>query len=191
VLFDEFEKAHKEVYNILLQVLDEGFLTDSQGRKVDFRNTIIIMTSNLGADILTRLPEGAPSSAARGDVMEVVRHHLPPEFINRIDEMILFNRLSRDNMGAIVEVQLKDVISMLADKKIGIQFSEQAKELLAEKGYDEIYGARPLKRVIQREVLNPLSVMILQGKVKEGDMILVDEKKDELVFDITSLTKGQ
>jgi len=117
VLFDEFEKAHREVSNILLQILDEGFITDSQGRKVDFRNTLIIMTSNLGADILARLPEGVPSSAARPNVMEVVRHHFPPEFINRIDELILFNRLTRDSMGAIVNVQLKYVINMITDKK--------------------------------------------------------------------------
>jgi len=187
VLFDEFEKAHRDVSNVLLQVLDEGFLTDGQGRKVDFRNTIVIMTSNLGADYLARLPEGVPSVAAKSDVMETVRSHLAPEFINRIDDIVLFNRLSRDNMTGIVDVQIAEMQNHLKEKQMSIEFTDEAKTWLADKGYDEVYGARPLKRVLQKEVLNPLATKILQGAVKDGDHIAVSvDHADALKFDVTS-----
>jgi len=184
VLFDEFEKAHREVSNVLLQVLDEGFLTDSQGRKVDFRNTIVIMTSNIGAEILAQVPEGAPSSSVRAEVMEQVRAFLAPELINRMDEIILFNRLTKAHMNPIVDIQLKDVEKLLSDKKIKLVVSPSAKEWLTEQGFDEVYGARPLKRVIQRTVLNPLSILILKGEIRENFIVHMDASPDrkELVF---------
>ena len=148
VLFDEFEKAHKAVHNILLQVLDEGHLTDSQGRKVDFRNTIIIMTSNIGAEILANLPTGSPSLLAKEDVMVQVRSTFAPEFLNRIDDIVLFNRIDPKNMGRIVDVQLNDVEKLLKERKMSLKVSQAAHDWLAETGYDSIYGARPLKRVI-------------------------------------------
>merc|ERR1712137_56984 len=157
VLFDEFEKAHPEVSNLLLQMLDEGHLTDSQGRKVDFRNTIVIMTSNIGADILASLPEGSSSRSARDSVMERVRGTLAPEFINRLDDIIMFNRLSREDMGAITEIQMREVTDLLAKKKIVMNVEDGAKKMLSDEGYDPIYGARPLKRVIQEHVVNPLA----------------------------------
>lgn len=184
VLFDEFEKAHREVSNLLLQILDEGFITDSQGRKVDFRNTIIIMTSNLGADTLARLPEGVPSSAARGDVMDVVRRAFPPEFLNRIDEIVLFNRLSRKDVDSIAKIQIEGVQQLLDDKKILLDITSEAELWLADQGYDEVYGARPLKRVIQKELLNPLSVMILNGTIKDNSVVHVGQKEDKLTFDV-------
>lgn len=178
VLFDEFEKAHREVSNLLLQVFDEGFLTDSQGRKVDFRNTICIMTSNLGADVLASLPSGMKSSEAREEVMAVVRQHLQPEFLNRIDDIILFNRLTRENMDAIVDIQLRGVSKLLEDRKIKLDVTPQAKTWLADQGFDEVYGARPLKRVIQKTLLDPLSMEILGGKIKENQTVQVTEAPD-------------
>jgi len=175
VLFDEFEKAHPEVSNLLLQMLDEGHLTDSQGRKVDFRNTIVIMTSNIGADILASLPEGSSSSSARDSVMERVRGTLRPEFINRLDEIIMFNRLSRDDMGAITEIQMREVTDLLAKKKIVMNVEDSAKKILSKEGYDPIYGARPLKRVIQEHVVNPLATHILDGTLEEGDVVTLTE----------------
>ncbi|KAL6072984.1 Chaperone protein ClpB [Balamuthia mandrillaris] len=177
VLFDEFEKAHRSVHNLLLQMLDEGHLTDSQGRKVDFRNTIIIMTSNLGAEYLADLPEGVPSSAARDEVMGVVRANMAPEFLNRIDEIILFNRLSRKNLDAIVDLQLKEVNDLLADRRVTLEMDKEAKTWLADVGYNPTYGARPLKRLVQRQVLNPLSRLILKGEVKDGSLIKVSMKE--------------
>merc|ERR1712137_48659 len=176
VLFDEFEKAHPEVSNLLLQMLDEGHLTDSQGRKVDFRNTIVIMTSNIGADILASLPEGSSSRSARDSVMERVRATLRPEFINRLDEIIMFNRLSRDDMGAITDIQMSEVTALLAKKKIVMNAEESAKKILSNEGYDPIYGARPLKRVIQEHVVNPLATHILDGTLEEGDVVTLTEK---------------
>jgi len=171
VLFDEFEKAHREVSNLLLQMLDEGHLTDSQGRKVDFRNTMIILTSNLGADILASLPEGAAASSARGAVMERVQQNFPPEFINRLDEILMFNRLSREHMDGIIGIQLKNVRQLLADKKISLVVTPEATTWLANEGYDQIYGARPLKRAIQRYVVNPLANAILDEEVHDGDQV--------------------
>ncbi|WP_422368729.1 ATP-dependent chaperone ClpB [Pelagibius sp.] len=173
VLFDEVEKAHPDVFNILLQVLDDGRLTDGQGRTIDFRNTMIILTSNLGADILAAQPEGQDSDAVRGEVMEVVRGAFRPEFLNRLDEVLLFHRLTRPQMTGIVDIQLARLLAMLAERKIVLDLDEQAKVWLADKGYDPVYGARPLKRVIQRELQNPLASLILEGKIGDGDTVSV------------------
>lgn len=188
VLFDEFEKAHRSIHNILLQILDEGRLTDSQGRKVDFRNTIVIMTSNLGADILADLPPGASSSEARDNVMAAVRSNFTPELLNRIDEIVLFNRLSHEDMDAIVNIQLKDVAKLVEDRRIKIELSQEAREWLAERGYDPIYGARPLRRLIQKHILNPLSREMLKGAVLDGDVIKINRKPvdpEQLVSEAT------
>ncbi|WP_454852048.1 ATP-dependent chaperone ClpB [Rhizobium binxianense] len=182
VLFDEIEKAHPDVFNILLQVLDDGRLTDGQGRTVDFRNTMIIMTSNLGAEYLTQLREGDDSEVVREQVMEVVRAHFRPEFLNRIDEIILFHRLKREEMGAIVDIQLKRLVSLLAERKIAIDLDEDARGWLASKGYDPVYGARPLKRVIQKFVQDPLAEQILSGQVPDGSTVKVTSGSDRLLF---------
>ncbi|WP_395697235.1 ATP-dependent chaperone ClpB [Methylocella sp.] len=178
VLFDEIEKAHPDVFNILLQVLDDGRLTDGQGRTVDFRNVLIIMTSNLGAEYLVLQKEGEDSSAVQSEVMQVVRAHFRPEFLNRIDEIILFHRLRRQDMGAIVDIQLKRIDRLLEDRKITLELSSQARDWLAEKGYDPAYGARPLKRVIQKNLQDPLAEAILSGKIRDGEHVRigVDDK---------------
>lgn len=173
VLFDEFEKAHRDVSNILLQVLDEGRLTDSQGRLVDFRNTVIILTSNLGSEVLAGLPEGHASSVAEADVLSIVRAHYAPEFLNRIDEIVLFNRLGRRDIRSIVDLQLKQVDALLEEKEMTMNVSEDAKSWLAHEGYSPLYGARPLKRLIQHELLNPMAVRLLEGSYKEGDKVNV------------------
>lgn len=173
VLLDEVEKAHPDVFNVLLQVLDDGRLTDGHGRTVDFKNTLIIMTSNLGGEILAAQPEGQDSDVVRDQVMQVVRAAFRPEFLNRLDETLLFHRLTRAQMGGIVDVQLLRLRKMLEDRKIVLNLDEQALIWLADKGYDPVYGARPLKRVIQRELQNPLAGMILAGKVAEGDSVQV------------------
>ena len=182
VLFDEVEKAHPDVFNILLQVLDDGRLTDGQGRTIDFRNTMIILTSNLGADILAAQPEGQDSDAVRGEVMEVVRGAFRPEFLNRLDEVLLFHRLTRPQMTGIVDIQLARLLAMLAERKIVLELDEQAKVWLADKGYDPVYGARPLKRVIQRELQNPLASLILEGKIGDGDTVAVSGGPDGLTI---------
>jgi ATP-dependent Clp protease ATP-binding subunit ClpB len=182
VLFDEIEKAHPDVFNVLLQVLDDGRLTDGQGRTVDFRNTMIIMTSNLGADYLTQLGENDDSDVVRDQVMEVVRGHFRPEFLNRIDEIILFHRLKRDEMGAIVEIQLKRLVKLLAERKITIELDDEATHWLANKGYDPVYGARPLKRVIQKFVQDPLAEQILGGQVPDGSTVKITSGTDRLLF---------
>jgi ATP-dependent Clp protease ATP-binding subunit ClpB len=169
VLFDEIEKAHPDVFNVLLQVLDDGRLTDGQGRTVDFRNTLIIMTSNLGAEFLVNQPEGQDSEAVREEVMAAVRAHFRPEFLNRIDEIILFHRLKRSDMGAIVDIQIEHLRKLLADREIALELDKTARGWLAEKGYDPAYGARPLRRVIQKAVQDPLAELILAGKIKAGD----------------------
>lgn len=178
ILFDEFEKAHRDVSNILLQVLDEGRLTDSQGRLVDFRNTVIILTSNLGSDILASLPEGVSSSVAASDVLGVVRGHYAPEFLNRIDELVLFNRLRREDLRSIVDLQLKEVEALLAEKEITLQVDEDAKDWLADAGYSPLYGARPLKRLIHHDVLNPMAVKLLDGSVVDGGSLHVAMNPD-------------
>jgi len=182
ILFDEVEKAHEDIFNVLLQVLDDGRLTDGQGRTVDFRNTLIILTSNLGSDILAAQAEGEPASAVYGQVMRAVRGHFRPEFLNRLDEVILFRRLQRADMAAIVEIQLAHLRSLLADRKIGLDLDAKALAWLAEEGYDSTYGARPLKRVIQRNLQNPLAGMILEGTVKEGDTVHVSADRRGLVI---------
>ncbi|PWV98025.1 ATP-dependent Clp protease ATP-binding subunit ClpB [Hoeflea marina] len=182
ILFDEIEKAHPDVFNVLLQVLDDGRLTDGQGRTVDFRNTLIIMTSNLGAEYLAALGDDQDADVARDDVMAVVRSAFRPEFLNRIDEIILFHRLRRSEMGAIVEIQLRHLSRLLADRKISIELDAGAREWLAGKGYDPIYGARPLKRVIQKKVQDPLAEKILAGEIPDGTLVTVTNGSDRLVF---------
>ncbi|MGV1758408.1 ATP-dependent chaperone ClpB [Rhizobium sp. A22-96] len=182
VLFDEIEKAHPDVFNVLLQVLDDGRLTDGQGRTVDFRNTMIIMTSNLGAEYLTQLKDGDDSDVVREQVMDVVRSHFRPEFLNRIDEIILFHRLKRDEMGAIVDIQLERLLKLLSERKIKLELDEDARNWLANKGYDPVYGARPLKRVIQKYVQDPLAEQILSGQVPDGSLVKVTSGSDRLLF---------
>ncbi|ANY79301.1 ATP-dependent chaperone ClpB [Microvirga ossetica] len=173
VLFDEIEKAHPDVFNVLLQVLDDGRLTDGQGRTVDFRNTLIIMTSNLGSEYLVNQPEGQDTDAVREEVMGVVRSHFRPEFLNRVDEIILFHRLKRSEMGAIVDIQMRRLQKLLEDRKIVLQLDEEARNWLADKGYDPAYGARPLKRVIQKHVQDPLAELILSGEIRDGETVPV------------------
>jgi ATP-dependent Clp protease ATP-binding subunit ClpB len=173
VLFDEIEKAHPDVFNVLLQVLDDGRLTDGQGRTVDFRNVLVIMTSNLGADFLVSQPDGQDTDGVRDEVMGVVRGHFRPEFLNRVDEIILFHRLKRSEMGAIVDIQMARLAKLLADRKITLTLADDARDWLADKGYDPAYGARPLKRVIQKHVQDPLAAMILGGTVKDGETVSV------------------
>ncbi|WP_426437491.1 ATP-dependent chaperone ClpB [Bradyrhizobium genosp. P] len=182
VLFDEIEKAHPDVFNVLLQVLDDGRLTDGQGRTVDFRNTLIIMTSNLGSDFLVNQPEGEDTATVRDQVMGVVRAHFRPEFLNRIDEIILFHRLQRNEMGRIVEIQFARLTKLLEDRKIELSLDAKARDWLADKGWDPAYGARPLKRVIQRSVQDPLAEMILAGEVRDGDRVVISEKGNVLTF---------
>ena len=182
ILFDEVEKAHEDVFNVLLQVLDDGRLTDGQGRTVDFKNTIIVLTSNLGSDVLAAQPEGEPASMVQGQVMAVVRRHFRPEFLNRLDEIILFRRLQRADMGAIVQIQLGNLRKLLADRKIGLELDQAATDWLANEGYDSVYGARPLKRVIQRNLQNPLAGMILEGSIKDGDTVQVSADRTGLVI---------
>jgi ATP-dependent Clp protease ATP-binding subunit ClpB len=182
VLFDEIEKAHPEVFNVLLQVLDDGRLTDGQGRTVDFRNTLIVMTSNLGSEALANQPVGQDSGAVRDQVMDAVRAAFRPEFLNRLDEMLLFHRLSIDHMTDIVDIQLERLKAMLAERKITLELDEAAKAWLAERGFDPAYGARPLKRVIQRELQNPLAGLILEGRIAEGDRVAVSAGPEGLVI---------
>ncbi|WP_186392475.1 MULTISPECIES: ATP-dependent chaperone ClpB [unclassified Pannonibacter] len=190
VLFDEIEKAHTDVFNVLLQVLDDGRLTDGQGRTVDFRNTLIIMTSNLGAEYLVNQPEGEDTDKVRDEVMGVVRGHFRPEFLNRLDEIVLFHRLQRNQMASIVSIQLERLRALLADRKITLDLDESAIGWLSQKGYDAAYGARPLKRVIQKDVQDPLAEKILSGTVKDGDHVAVSAGTDRLIF-TTSPASGE
>jgi len=182
VLFDEIEKAHPDVFNVLLQVLDDGRLTDGQGRTVDFRNTLIIMTSNLGAEFLVNLGEHEDVDAVREEVMAVVRSSFRPEFLNRVDEVILFHRLRRQDMGRIVEIQLARLEKLLADRKITLKLDQDAIDWLATKGYDPAYGARPLKRVMQKELQDPLAEKILLGDILDGSTVVVTAGSDRLNF---------
>jgi ATP-dependent Clp protease ATP-binding subunit ClpB len=182
VLFDEIEKAHPDVFNVLLQVLDDGRLTDGQGHTVDFRNTLIVMTSNLGAEYLVAQPEGEDSDKVRDLVMAEVRARFRPEFLNRIDEIILFHRLKREQMGRIVEIQVAHLQKLLDERKITITLDAKARDWLANKGYDPAYGARPLKRVIQKSVQDPLAEFILSGKIKDGETVKISAGRDGLVF---------
>ena len=180
VLFDEIEKAHPEVFNVLLQVLDDGRLTDSQGRTVDFKNTIVIMTSNLGSQYI--LDVATVDEEVERRVREVLRSHFRPEFLNRIDEIVVFHALSRAQLKEIIEIQLERLRKLLSDRRITIELSDAAKELIVSEGYDPAFGARPLKRVIQHRIADPLALEILQGKIQEGDHVLVDALGDELTF---------
>ncbi|MCP3394387.1 ATP-dependent chaperone ClpB [Bradyrhizobium sp. CCGB12] len=182
VLFDEIEKAHPDVFNVLLQVLDDGRLTDGQGRTVDFRNTLIIMTSNLGSEYLVNQPEGEDTSAVREQVMGMVRAHFRPEFLNRVDEIILFHRLQRSEMGRIVEIQFARLQKLLTDRKIVLTLDAAGRDWLAAKGWDPAYGARPLKRVIQRYLQDPLAEMILAGDIRDGDSVAISSEGNVLTF---------
>ena len=181
VLFDEVEKAHPDVFNVLLQVLDDGMLTDGQGRTVDFKQTLIVLTSNLGAQALSQLPDGADASAARRDVMDAVRAHFRPEFLNRLDETIIFDRLTRDDMGGIVEIQVAHLARRLAARGVALDLDEGARRWLADEGYDPVFGARPLKRVIQRSLQDQLAEMLLAGDLREGDTVHVSAGADGLI----------
>ncbi len=179
ILFDEIEKAHHDVFNVLLQVLDDGRITDGQGRTVDFKNTVIIMTSNIGSQFITEDWNREKHSAL---VMEALREHFRPEFLNRVDEIIIFDRLNEEELKRIVEIQLQRLIKRLANQKIALELSDSAKALIAREGYDPVYGARPLKRAIQKEILDPLSMDILEGKFREGQTIRVEVQEGRLHF---------
>jgi ATP-dependent Clp protease ATP-binding subunit ClpB len=179
VLFDEIEKAHPEVLNVLLQLLDDGRLTDGKGRTVDFKNTVVIMTSNLGSHYLVdELTEGS-----RRKVMDALREHFRPEFLNRIDEVIFFHPLGREHLKRIIDIQLAGVVKRLEERKIHIVLTDAAKELLVQEGYDPSYGARPLKRTIQRRVLDPLALRVLEGDFVDGDTVVVDATAGGLIFE--------
>jgi ATP-dependent Clp protease ATP-binding subunit ClpB len=186
ILFDEVEKAHEDVFNILLQVLDDGRLTDGQGRTVDFRNCIIVLTSNLGAQAIADLPDGADVEEARPAVMRAVRDRFRPEFLNRLDEVVLFRRLVREDMGVIVDIQLGRLRALLEDRKIELVLDHAARDWLAEAGYDPVYGARPLKRVIQRNLQDKLAGLLLEGTVRPGETVEVTTENDILRMDVVS-----
>jgi len=182
VLFDEIEKAHPDVFNVLLQVLDDGRLTDGQGHTVDFRNTLIVMTSNLGAELLVAQPEGQDTEAVRDQVMAIVRASFRPEFLNRIDEIILFHRLQKSEMARIVDIQIARLARLLEERKIAIKLEPSARDWLADKGWEPAYGARPLKRVIQKSVQDPLAELVLSGRIKDGDRVVISGSKQGLKF---------
>ena len=182
ILFDEVEKAHNDVFNVLLQVLDDGRLTDGQGRTVDFKNTLIILTSNLGSQYLSNLTEGETVESVEPQVMEVVRAHFRPEFLNRLDEIILFHRLGQADMGPIVDIQVERVQNLLKDRKITLDLTERARAWLGRVGYDPVYGARPLKRAIQRYLQDPLADLLLRGEVPDSSTVTIDEGDSELTF---------
>ena len=180
VLLDEIEKAHPDVFNIMLQVLDEGRLTDGQGRTVDFRNTIIIMTSNIGSQAI--MDSKLTASEREHEIQEAMRLHFRPEFLNRVDETVIFNRLSQLQLNDIVTIQLRDLMKRLQDKRIQVEFDPAALQLLGKKGFDPVFGARPLKRVIQSEVLNPLARQIIAGSLKAGDLVRVEGDGQHMKF---------
>jgi ATP-dependent Clp protease ATP-binding subunit ClpB len=188
VLFDEIEKAHPEVLNVLLQLLDDGRLTDGRGRTVDFKNTVVIMTSNLGSQYIaeratreaTELDEGT-----RRLVMDALRAHFPPEFLNRVDDVIVFHPLGRGHLAQIIDIQLRTLARRLAERKIVVELTDAAKALLVAEGYDPAYGARPLRRTLQRRLLDPLALEVLQGRFVEGDRVVADAAQGRLTF-----TKG-
>jgi len=186
VLFDEIEKAHPEVFNVLLQILDDGRMTDGHGRTVDFKNTIIIMTSNVGSQWIQEL--GASSRKdMENRVTEALRASFKPEFLNRIDEIIIFHNLTQEQIGDIVDIQMKRLESRLAEMNMELVLSDDARAFLAEKGFDRIYGARPLKRAIQKYIENPLSMEILQGNISEGTKLKADVEGDRIVFNLLSM----
>ena len=183
ILFDEVEKAHPDVFNVLLQVLDDGRLTDGQGRTVDFRNTVIVLTSNLGADVLANQTEGQEVSAVRSQVMDYVRATFRPEFLNRLDEILLFHRLTRAQMDSIVDIQIARLSKLLAARQINLTLDDAARRWLADAGYDPVYGARPLKRVIQRAIQNPLATLLLEGRIEDGKTVNVSADAQGLTID--------
>ncbi len=183
VLFDEVEKAHEDVFNILLQVLDDGRLTDGQGRTVDFKNTIIVLTSNLGSEVLSMQKEGEDTAHVYGEVMQIVRQRFRPEFLNRLDEVVLFRRLQRADMASIVDIQLGHLRKLLAERKVGLELDGKALDWLAAEGYDPVYGARPLRRVIQRSLQNELAGMLLDGTVRDGQIVHVSADDERLVIE--------
>jgi ATP-dependent Clp protease ATP-binding subunit ClpB len=184
VLFDEIEKAHQDVFNVLLQILDEGRLTDSQGRTVDFKNTVLIMTSNIGSHVLQMGIEGKDTidEATRSRVMDALRQHFRPEFLNRVDEIVIFEPLRREQMNRIVEIQLARLRKLLEDRRLTLEMSPAAVSFLAEHGYDPVYGARPLKRAIQKYLQDPLAMSVLSGSYVAGDTVAVDAGKGALRF---------
>ena len=188
ILFDEMEKAHPDVFNVLLQVLDDGRLTDGQGRTVDFRNTIVVMTSNLGSELIHDISKSGDYFEMRNAVLEVVGKHLRPEFINRIDEMVVFHPLDQAQIKHIAEIQIKRLRARLAERDFGLAVTEEALAYLSEAGYDPVYGARPLKRAIQQHVENPLAQAVLAGEFLPGDTIEVGFKQDKVVFSKTKAT---
>jgi len=190
ILFDEIEKAHPDVFNVLLQVLDDGRLTDGQGRTVDFRNALIIMTSNIGAEILVNQGEGEETEAVRDSVMALVRGHFRPEFLNRLDEIILFHRLKRAQMSAIVDIQIARLQKLLDDRKVTLKLDDAAREWLSDKGYDPAYGARPLKRAIQKNLQDPLAELTLEGAIEDGATVNVSADKDGLVINGTAVARA-
>ncbi|HBL86498.1 MAG TPA: type VI secretion system ATPase TssH, partial [Alcanivorax sp.] len=182
LLLDEVEKAHPDVFNILLQVLEDGRLTDGQGRTVDFRNTVVVMTSNLGSDLIQRMAGEGDYDAMKDAVMEVVGQHFRPEFINRVDETVVFHPLARDQLKGIAAIQLDYLRQRLVDRDMGLRLSDKALEKLVEAGFDPVYGARPLKRAIQQQLENPLAQALLKGEFGPGDTIEVDVAGSEMVF---------
>ncbi|HOF28813.1 MAG TPA: AAA family ATPase, partial [Anaerolineaceae bacterium] len=182
VLFDEIEKAHSEIFNALLQVLDDGRMTDGQGRTVDFRNTLIIMTSNLGSQLWMHDEKDQPKAVSRDEIVDLLKNFFRPEFLNRVDEIVVFKPLTRENLGEIVSIQLRHVSDLLAERGLRLEISPAASEWLADAGYDPEFGARPLKRAIQREVQDPLALKILSGAFREGDTIKIDLTEDHLSF---------
>jgi ATP-dependent Clp protease ATP-binding subunit ClpB len=181
VLFDEIEKAHPEVFNVFLQVLDDGRLTDGQGRTVDFRNTVIIMTSNVGSQYIMDVQD---EETMRARVMEAMHQHFRPEFLNRVDEIVIFHRLEREHLREIADIQLHHVRQLLARRNVTLALTEAAADLLINEGYDPVYGARPLKRVLQRRLVDPLAMQLIQGDIREGDHIVVDVENGELAFSV-------
>jgi ATP-dependent Clp protease ATP-binding subunit ClpB len=185
VLFDEIEKAHPEVLNVMLQLLDDGRLTDGKGRTVDFKNTVVIMTSNVGSHFIAERVGGGATDLDEGtrrQVMETLRAHFRPEFLNRVDEIIIFHPLSREEMRKIIDIQLRGLMKRLEDRKIRVELSDRAKDLLIAEGYDPTYGARPLKRTIQRRILDPLAMRVLQGEFRDGETIRIDVVDSDLRF---------
>jgi ATP-dependent Clp protease ATP-binding subunit ClpB len=185
VLFDEIEKAHPDVFNVLLQILDDGRLTDGQGRTIDFRNTVLIMTSNLGSQVIQEM-SGQDFERVRDAVIAVLRDHFRPEFLNRIDEVIVFKALTEQQLTAIVDIQLERLKRRLQERRVSLVVTDSARKLLAQRGWDPVYGARPLKRAIQRVVQDPLAMMLLEGRFGEGDTVKVDAKGGELTFEKTA-----
>jgi ATP-dependent Clp protease ATP-binding subunit ClpB len=180
ILMDEVEKAHPDVFNVLLQLLDDGRLTDSQGRTVDFRNTVVVLTSNLGSEVFNT--GGGSEEEKAAAVQEAVRRHFRPEFINRLDDIVVFHPLVREDIRQIVDVQLARLAQRLEDKRLVLELTDAARDLLAERGFDPVYGARPLKRAIQRMVLDPLAMEVLSGKIKDDQRVVVDVEGDALAF---------